>query len=222
MTRALMVFLACIAASAAEAVDVTGKARVLDGDTIEIGAEKIRLYGIDAPEGAQLCKNAAGRDYPCGEVAANRLRQLTAGKPITCKGDERDQYKRLIAVCSTEGRDINPVLVREGLAWAFVKYSKTYVGEEEEARKAKRGVFARPDNITPWDFRNRRWTDEEKKNALSRGCVIKGNISRTGERIYHMPWQKHYAKTKIDAKAGEQWFCNAGDAEKGGFRPSLQ
>jgi len=208
--------LCVLPAAAVSAAEVTGSARVLDGDTIEIGSTKVRLFGIDAPEGAQPCKDAARKNYPCGDAATARVRQLTAGKPVTCKGDQTDQYGRLLAVCSVQGKEINGTLVRDGLAWAFVKYSRAYVAEEQEARRAKRGVFA-AENITPWDFRAGKWGTAEK-DALKEGCVIKGNVNRKGEHIYHLPWQRDYSKINMNKGVGEKWFCNEGDAEKAGWR----
>jgi endonuclease YncB( thermonuclease family) len=202
---------------AAWAGDVVGAARVLDGDTIEVGAIKVRLYGIDAPEGAQTCKGAGGKAYPCGGVAKKRLRQLAAGKTVTCKGEQHDQYNRLLAVCSVAGKEINGALVREGLAWAFTRYSQTYVAEERDARLAKRGVFA-AENTPPWDFRAGRWSETKKQVLPKEGCAIKGNVNRKGERIYHMPWQRDYVRTKINVTAGERWFCDEGEAKKVGWR----
>ena len=142
---------------------------------------------------------------------------MTEGRPITCKGDEHDRYGRLLGVCSVGGVEINRTLVREGLAWAFVKYSRTYVPEEQEARRAKRGVFA-TENTPPWDFRADRWGKAEKQVHAKEGCAIKGNVNRKGERIYHMPWQRDYAKVNMEKGLGEHWFCNEGEAEKAGWR----
>lgn len=72
---------------------------------------------------------------------------------------------------------------------------------------------------TPWDFRAHRW--EASKQRAPRGCPIKGNISATGEKIYHAPWGSHYAVTRIDEAKGERWFCNEGEAIKAGWRPSV-
>src|SRR4051812_12239262 len=77
---------------------VSGAARVVDGDTIEIGSTKVRLYGIDAPESAQTCTGPLGKAYACGETATARVRQMTAGKAVTCTGDQHDRYGRLLAV----------------------------------------------------------------------------------------------------------------------------
>lgn len=216
-SRRAWIFAIFVAVSPAVAGEISGAAHVIDGDTIEIGATKVRLFGIDAPESAQTCRAVVEKAYPCGEAATARVRQMTEGRPITCKGDEHDRYGRLLGVCSVGGVEINRTLVREGLAWAFVKYSRTYVPEEQEARRAKRGVFA-IENTPPWDFRSGRWGEAEKHALTREGCAIKGNVNRKGEHIYHMPWQRDYAKVNMDKGLGERWFCDEGEAEKAGWR----
>lgn len=100
-----------------------------------------------------------------------------------------------------------------------MKYSEAYVTVESEARAAQRGVFAAL-NEPPWAFRARRWDGavESAEADKRRDCPIKGNISRSGERIYHMPWQASYARTTVNEKEGERWFCNEGEAERAGWR----
>jgi endonuclease YncB( thermonuclease family) len=75
---------------AALADTLNGRARILDGDTIEIGSERIRLFGIDAPEGAQGCIGGDGKSFPCGEAATKRLKAMTEGLDVRCEGSERD------------------------------------------------------------------------------------------------------------------------------------
>ena len=79
--------------------DLTGRPRVIDGDTIEIGGTKIRLHGIDAPESKQTCKKADGSEYRCGEMATFALAEIIETHWLTCKGETTDRYKRRIAVC---------------------------------------------------------------------------------------------------------------------------
>jgi hypothetical protein len=145
--------------------------------------------------------------------------RLTNRKEIICRGDCHDDYGRLLAVCTTAFGEINESLVRQGLAWAFVKYSNAYVSAEAEARNTGRGVFA-VENQPPWEFRAKRWEGavESAEADKQRKCPIKGNVSRAGERIYHMPWQSTYARVTIDEKQGERWFCTEGEAERAGFR----
>jgi endonuclease YncB( thermonuclease family) len=208
--------------SHAIAETLSGSAKVMDADTIAMKSERIRLFGIDAPEGAQQCRDVRQRRWDCGSTATHRLDRLIDGRAVTCTGDERDLYGRLIAICSVAGRELNAQLVREGLAWAFVKYSTAYLSIEEEARAAKLGVFA-AENTAPWIFREERWnaarasTESEK----TRECPIKGNISRKG-RIYHMPWHRDYDRVKLNESLGERWFCDEGEAHRAGWRTATR
>jgi endonuclease YncB( thermonuclease family) len=214
----LAVSLAPVGAATAAAIVVSGTARVLDGDTLEIGTTRVRLFGIDAPESAQRCTGQQGREWACGRSATRALERLTKGQEITCRGDSYDDYGRLLAVC-TASQEINASLVRQGLAWAFVRYSDTYVGAEAQARSARRGVFATPSE-PPWEFRAKRWAGavESADADRRRNCPIKANVSRSGERIDHLPWQATYARVKIDERNGERWLRTEGEAERAGWR----
>ena len=99
--------------------DITGKARVVDGDTIHIGDTKIRLHGIDAPEMKQTCHTSKGKEQMCGVLAKQALERLVKGQDVTCKGDTRDRYKRLIAVCYVGPLNINEQMVTDGWAMAY-------------------------------------------------------------------------------------------------------
>jgi endonuclease YncB( thermonuclease family) len=207
------------APSAAEEITITGSARVIDGDTLGLGQNRVRLFGIDAPESAQECKDAKGVTWACGRSAKRALERLTAGQTVTCRGRDRDDYGRLLAVCSTSRGEINSALVRQGFAWAFERYSDAYVGTEAEAKAARRGVFAAA-NEPPWEFRAHRWEGATQRAEVDkqRRCPIKGNVSRSGERIYHLPWQATYDRVQIDERNGERWFCDEGEAERAGWR----
>ena len=139
-------------AGASGITTVTGPADIVDGDTLDIGSTRVRLFGVDAPETAQECTDIRGAKWSCGRSAARALEKLTTGQPVTCRGDTKDDYGRLLAVCTTPKGEVNASLVRQGLAWAFVKYSGAYVPVEAEARSARRGVFA-VQNEPPWEFR---------------------------------------------------------------------
>ncbi len=88
-----------------------GRASVIDGDTIEIHGERIRFNGIDAPESRQLCLDAAGKEYRCGQKAALALADYIAlHQPVTCIEVDRDRYKRSVAVCTAGGADLAALL----------------------------------------------------------------------------------------------------------------
>ena len=197
--------LIALAASPALADSLSGSPRIVDGDTLEIGLTTLRLQGIDAPEVAQ----------PGGRDAVAALARLVEGKLVRCDGTERDDYKRLIAKCYAGDADINAAMVRQGFAWAYVKYSQEYVGLEHAAKNEQAGIW-RGNPEPPWDYRSRRWA--VAKQISPDGCPIKGNIARHGERIYHAPWSPWYRKTSVDESKGERWFCSEREALDAGWR----
>jgi hypothetical protein len=120
--------------------------------------------------------------------------------------------------------------VRAGLALAYRRYSNDYVAEENAARDAKRGLWS-GEFTPPWDWRHEsreaapepprpRATanDSAGTQAPNARCLIKGNINRRGERIYHLPGSDAYASTVIDERSGERWFCSEAEARAAGWR----
>lgn len=193
-----------------------GIAYIVDGDTIEIAGQRIRLEGIDAPETAQKCQSAEGKEYSCGRDATRALLQVIENEPIECESVGTDKYGRMLGICFLDGEDINRYMVESGHAWAFVRYSQRYAGAEERARAAHAGIWQGP-AIPAWDFRHRNWQVAE--SAAPQGCAIKGNISKHGH-IYHLPWQPWYANVKIDTSKGKRWFCSEAEALAAGWRPA--
>ena len=110
--RALTIAL-CLLATPALA-DVAGIASVIDGDTLEIHGQRIRLHGIDAPESRQLCR-LKGEPWQCGKDAANALAAKIARRPVTCEDLGRDRYKRIIGRCTVAGRRLEEWLTSYGV-----------------------------------------------------------------------------------------------------------
>lgn len=189
-------------------------ARVVDGDTIEISGIRYRLHGIDAPEAGQSCAKKGGGNWPCGREAISAMEDIVSAGTVTCEDRGQDGYGRTIGICRVGGLDINKSMVERGLAWAFVKYSRDYEGEETVARNQRKGVW-QADTETPWDFRSHKW-DVAKQDSPD-NCPIKGNISKQG-MVYHAPWSPWYTKTKVSLKDGERWFCSEDEAVKAGWR----
>ena len=201
---------------------LVGRASVIDGDTLEIHGQRVRLIGIDAPESDQACLNATGQSWRCGQRAALALADRIDAATVTCEGNERDRYGRLLAVCKARGEDLGAWIVKEGLALAYRRYSTTYIGQEDAARTARRGMWAGT-FVPPWDWRAQGQGQQAPApaQALQAGsCVIKGNISSSGERIYHLPGGKWYDETKISESKGERWFCSEAEAQAAGWRRS--
>ena len=195
--------------------------RVVDADTIILDGEKIRLSGIDAPETSQLCLNAQGENYFCGEKATQELIQLinsTETKSVECKYNGSDKYGRLIGNCWVDGIYINAWLVKNGWAMAYRRYNNEFVEEEIEAKKKKVGIW-KGTFVEPWDWRKgARLSSEEL--TIPEDCSIKGNISSIGEKIYHVPGGHFYSRTKINETKGEKWFCSEKEALSFGWRRS--
>ncbi len=196
---------------------IVGSASVIDGDTIDIAGQRIRLEGIDAPESGQTCARRFFGTWRCGAAATKALRNLVEGRTVTCENHGTDRYGRMLGVCFVEGIEINRRMVTQGDAWAFVKYSTSYVAEEQEARARRRGIFATRDNQPPWEYRKRQWSTAQQHAPA--GCAIKGNVTRNG-RIYHMPWSPWYDRVTIEEARGERWFCSEKEAMTAGWRPA--
>lgn len=122
--------------------DIVGRASVIDGDTIEIHGQRIRLHGIDAPEKGQPCFDASGKVYRCGQIAAMALDEFIGASPVSCRERDVDRYGRTVADCRVRGEDIELWLVRSGHAFAYRRYSSDYIGAEQEAKNNRRGIWA--------------------------------------------------------------------------------
>lgn len=133
---------------------IQGTASVIDGDTIEIHGERIRLDAIDAPESSQLCLDAASKRNRCGQKSAFALADMIGQSVVSCSPKGRDRYKRVIAVCFKGATNLNAWMVAQGLAMAFRKYGIDYISQEDEARLARRGMWVGSFEM-PWDWRAR-------------------------------------------------------------------
>lgn len=196
---------------------IEGVAEIVDGDTLVINEQTIRLHGIDAPEAGQQCERASGTAWRCGREAINALADLAEGQVVSCRGDTYDDFDRLIAVCHRADIDLSAQLASDGMAWAFVRFSDDYVAEESAARSAQHGIWRGPAQPA-WEFRAARW--EVAEQASPTGCPIKGNISPNGQ-IYHAPWSPWYSRTRISVERGERWFCSEREALDAGWRAPL-
>jgi endonuclease YncB( thermonuclease family) len=197
--------------------ELSGRMRFSDADTLRVGGARVRLFGIDAPEQAQTCTRKDGTPWPCGAWATGRARALFEGRTAHCRRLDTDRYGRAVARClageAGEEVDIAEVLVREGVATAYRRYSRRYVAVEKEAALAGRGIWSGTME-SPESFRAARRPPPQTAPGQ---CLIKGNISRSG-RIYHLPGQRDYDQTRIDPTRGERWFCTEAEARAAGWR----
>ncbi|MGI9489214.1 MAG: thermonuclease family protein [Geminicoccaceae bacterium] len=128
-----------------------GQTRVIDGDTLEIRGERIRLFGVDTPELGQPWWDGDGREQDAGLSSKEALSELVEGKRLAVNVLREDQYRRSVAIVKVDGRDIARLLVSQGLAFASPGSSR-YRRTEKSARRRRRG-FWRGDVMMPWDFR---------------------------------------------------------------------
>jgi endonuclease YncB( thermonuclease family) len=216
--RSLLV-LALLSSPALAGRVIEGAARVIDGDTVEVAGERVRLFGIDAPEAGQIC-DLHGKPWKCGSYSAAQLAAEIGKARVSCKVvTPQDRHGRPVAICRTAAQDLGAAMVRSGAATAYARYSDRYADHESEARAARRGLW-QARMVTPEAERAAtRPAPGVTLSAQGGACKIKGNISSKGERIYHLPGQKYYDRTRID-KTGEAMFCTEKDARAAGFRRS--
>jgi endonuclease YncB( thermonuclease family) len=223
MNRRLGVLVLAAGLAAASPAEFTGPARGVDGDTFSIGAERVRLWGVDAPEGRQVCKDAKGQGYACGDIARDQLLGLIGGRIVRCEIRDRDPYGRAVSRCQAGPTDLGGAMVRAGWAIDYAQFSRgAYASTEAEARRARRGLWAGAfETPSAWraDSREARTAPAAAPQV---GCAIKGNINAKGRRIFHVPGQADYAATRIDTAKGERWFCSAVEARAAGWIPAAR
>jgi len=197
-----------------------GEIHVIDGDTLQVGTVRVRLQGIDAPETNQDCRTEHGHPWHCGAWVKQAVRTRYEGKRAFCTDLGTDRYGRMIATCEVEGQDIAARFVEDGLAFAYRKYSTRYVAIETDAKRRDAGLWAMQVQ-SPVQFR-RVQADARgtRQKPADPSCNIKGNISAKGVRIYHLPGQRYYSRTRISQSKGERWFCSESEARNAGWRKS--
>ena len=125
--------------------------KITDGDTIKVNGEKIRFSGIDTPELKQTCIKQ-GIKKPCGITAKQILIDKIGENDVKCIEEGQDQYKRILAECFVNNESLSSYLVRSGYAFAYRKYSKKFITDEDYARVNKLGMWSMEFDY-PWDFR---------------------------------------------------------------------
>ena len=127
--------------------------KITDGDTIKINDEKIRFSGIDTPELKQTCIKK-GESNPCGITAKQILVDKIGDNKVTCVSEGKDHYKRTLAECFVKDESLSSYLVRSGYAFAYRRYSKKFIADENYAKFNKLGMWSMVFDY-PWDWRKK-------------------------------------------------------------------
>jgi len=132
--------------------EIGGGAGVIDGDSLRVDGQELRLFGIDAPEAQQTCLKADGTIWPCGREAARHLRALVRSGAVICRGHGTDRYDRLLARCKAGATDLNAQMVVDGYAVTTLEGMALYRSHESAARDAGLGLWQGP-FVRPADWR---------------------------------------------------------------------
>ena len=211
----------------AAAPEITGQARAIDGDTLEIAGIRIRLGGIDAPERSETCKDALGRAWRCGDWATEQARKLISGQVLTCLDLGQRSFERLVGRCYLNGRDLAVLLIESGAARPCLRFARVqgqeyaYLRAEAVARGARAGIYGGPLNSLAGFCETASPPREVVAlSAPSPDCAIKGNVSTNG-RIFHMPGQRDYDRVTMRTPE-TRWFCSEAEARAAGWRAALR
>lgn len=231
------VVLAASLSCPANAQMLSGPATAVDGRTLEMTGTRIRLAHIDSPEAKQVCEKD-GKQWACGADSTASLAEIVAGEAVSCVIVAAGSDGLPLATCNTRIFDIGQEMVRRGLALPQAGAPPEFLDAAEIAQDLKFGLrgamfqspaewrLANPQSVQqivqPQPARtnaaaarsdsglNRRYTNEW-------GCAIKGNRSRRGDWIYHLPGQNYYEGTRP-----EELFCTERDAQVAGYRRSKE
>lgn len=185
---------------------------VIDGDTLEVGGERVHLYGLDAPEAEQQCEHY-GTLWPCGAEARNVLERTIGKRHLDCQVQARGDDGAKLVDCSIGPISLNETMLTTGMAIALPDAPIHYAAAEEAARAARRGIWAGR-FVTPAE-----WLQGKRlaPTPADERCRIKGDIGASGARRYYVPVHPNYAAVEIDAGRGERWFCSEIDAIDAGW-----
>lgn len=237
MLRFMYPILVALVAVPASAQIISGPVTVIDGDTLDMTGTRIRLIGIDAPEAKQACTRA-GAPWACGVEATASLTEIIQGQSVSCTAQGTDTYDRMLATCQTRMTDLGREMVRRGMAVPLGNAGPDYHDAAAVAQRLSYGLWSgtfqtpadwraanpreaspparqQPSIINASSERAAQPSGRRYTNAL--GCAIKGNHSRRGDFIYHLPGQKYYNVTRPEAL-----FCTEREAQAAGFRRSKE
>lgn len=210
---------------------------IVDGDTVKVDyhgkTETVRLIGIDTPETVDPRETVQ-----CfGQEASSRAKELLKGKSVQLESDtsqsDRDKYNRLLRyVLFEDSTNFNKQMIAEGFAYEYTyqvpyKYQQDFKNAQTEASNTSKGLWSpsscngqrtkpQPAALTPTPAP----APAPAPSQPNTNCAIKGNVSSSGEKIYHIPGGQYYDKTQIDTSKGERYFCSEQEATNAGWRKS--
>jgi len=214
----------------ADAREVAGVAEVIDGDTLKIEEITVRLTAIDAVEPDQIC-GADGEQWSCGAEAIAMLKDFVGGQQIDCISNGLDGNGQTFVTCNFLGIDLGEAMLQSGYAVALEGAPSNYLSVQNISKTHKIGIWSSSFDL-PANWRAERafaaepkqeeeplpprhYIEREYRNSF--GCAIKGNRSRRGDWIYHLPGQNYYEVTRP-----EELFCTETQARQAGYRRSKE
>jgi len=172
------ILLSLVFSAPSAGAEIVGKARVIDGSTLEIGREIVRLHGIDAPTEAQSCTRD-GKLWPCGREASLALAFQVGDHWLTCEERGRDGGKVILAVCRVGGKDLGQLMVAQGWALADRRVEQDYAAAEDGARAARVGTW-RGDLVEPKGSAWRSLADIKSSSPTDHLLCIVGVVEAGG------------------------------------------
>ncbi len=136
-----MVLLLVFASVPGVTAELVGRATVTDGDTLAVAKQRIRLWGIDAPESTQQCNTKDGCSWPCGRRSAAALDSYVLDKTVRCHPKDTDRYGRVVAECFVQEQSVNRWMVRSGWAVAYREYATAFIADEANAHQQRRNLW---------------------------------------------------------------------------------
>ena len=192
--------------------------RIVDGDTLYVDGldTRVRLIGIDTPE--------RGNCY--FDEAAAALANLVTGHQVRLyqnPGNEQDRFGRPLAFVEVGDVDAGYELIAAGYAVPRFNSTDGFTPPPREAAyeaayEQAPATCANSPDIALADGPPAGGEAPSSSQRNNGECLIKGNINRNGERIFHLPGGRWYAATVIDESAGERWFCTVEEAIAAGWR----
>jgi endonuclease YncB( thermonuclease family) len=151
--KPVAVIILALVSSPASVETIAGRASVIDGDTLEIHGERIRILDIDAPETRQPCQDQDGAEWRCGQKAALALSNWIGMHSVTCETTKKDKYKRWLARCAIGRDDVAQWMAAQGWAVPYRDCKCEAVREASEFARGQRvGIWA-GEFVMPWEWR---------------------------------------------------------------------